>query len=351
MPWDSSNGVPWAIGGGSAMPAEILRLVSWAALGGQEGVFASADMRVQALETPGTQIRVLPGACSIGNRALNASKELYVCRLFSQALVDIAPTGAGAGRSDLIVAEVQNPYISGEPWQIPEDPVNGPYNTITVITNVAATVKSVKDLNLGRSCITLARVDIPPSTGTIIPAYIKDLRTVVNPMTGAVQPPDDGGDGDAGGGTGTNPGGTGSDGDDDDGDPLTSTQTSYIPWPFTGAFDINVPDWANFADITLTVIAAQVRLDPGTSFLLGFLRLIFGGVPLSEQSFACNSSGRQDLTWTQSNIPIPANQRGSVQHIHLTSRMLSGLHAGRLLSTKSTKIKIDYTFKQKPGTD
>ena len=348
MSWD--DGVPWAIGGGSAMPAEILRLVSWAALGGQEGVFSSADLRISALETPGTSIRAMPGACSIGNRALNASKELYVGRLFSQDEVPITPTGAGSGRSDLIVAQVENPYISGEPWQIPEDPANGPYIFTRVISNVAATVKSVKDLNLGISAITLCRVDIPPSTGTVIQSMIKDLRTVVNPMTGAVQPPDDGGDGDDGDPVVVCPGGDGDDGDNDDGDACESTQTSYVPWPFTGNVDIPVPEWANYADITVTVISAQVRFD-GANFLLGFLRLIFGGIPQEEQSWAANSEGRQDIVWQKVNLPVPANQRGTTQHFHLTCRMLSGLGSGRLLSTKSTKIRFDIKFKQRPGTD
>jgi len=347
MSWD--DGVPWAIGGGSAMPAEILRLVSWAALGGQEGVFSSADLRISALETPGTSIRALPGACSVGNRALNASKELYVGRLFSQDVVAIAPTSA-TGRSDLIVVQVENPYISGEPWNIPEDPANGPYIFTRVISNVAATVKKVADLNLGISAITLARIDIPPSTGTVIQSMIKDLRTVVNPMTGAVQPPDDGGDGDDGDPVVICPGGDGDDDGDDDNDPLESTQTSYIPWPFTGNTDINIPSWANYADITVTVISALADSGGGSwGGLFGFIRLILGGIAQEEQSFACNTEGRQDIVWQKTNVPIPAAQRGTTQHFHLTHRMLSG--AGRLLSTRSTKIRFDVKFKQRPGTD
>jgi hypothetical protein len=347
MTWD--DGVPWAIGGGSAMPAEILRLVSWAALGGQEGVFSSSDLRISALETPGTSIRALPGACSIGNRALNASKELYIQRLFSQDVVAISPTSA-SGRSDLIVAQVENPYISGEPWQIPEDPANGPYIFTRVISNVAATVKSVGSLNLGISAITLARIDIPPSTGTIIQSMIKDLRTVVNPMTGAVQPPTDGGDGDDGDPVVVCPGGDGDDDGDDDNDPLESTQTSYIPWPFTGNTDINVPTWANYADITVTVLSALAHNGGGSwGGLFGFIRLILGGIAQEEQSFACNTEGRQDIVWQKVNVPIPADKRGTTQHFHLTHRMVSG--AGRLLSTKSTKIRFDVKFKQRPGTD
>jgi len=349
MSWD--DGVPWAIGGGSAMPAEILRLVSWAALGGQEGVFSSSGLRVQALETPGTAIRAMPGACSVGNRALNASEELYIGRLFSQDVVEINPTGAGAGRSDLVVIQVENPYISGEPWQIPEDPANGPYIFTRVIQNVAATVKAVKDLNLGISAITLCRIDIPQSTGTIIPAYIKDLRTVVNPMTGAVQPPiDGGGDGDDGDPVVVCPGGPGDDDGDDDDDPLTSTQTSYLNWPFTAAVDIPIPTWANYADATITVISALVQT-PSIGGLFGFLRLVLGGIFQEEQSFACNTDGRQDIVWAKTNIPIPAAMRGTTQHWHLQHRMRESFGSGRMWSTRSTKIKFDVTFKQRPGTD
>jgi hypothetical protein len=348
MSWD--DGVPWAIGGGSAMSAEILRLVAWAALGGQEGVFSSVSCRVQALETPGTSIRVMPGACSIGNRALGGTEELYIARHRTEDVVPIEPTGAGAGRSDLIVVEVQNPFISGEPWQIPEDEVNGPYVFTTVIQNVDPSVRSVQELNLGRSCITLARIDIPPSTGTIIGSYIKDLRTVVNPMTGAVQPPDDGGDGDDGDPVVVCPGGDDDDDTDDPSDPLESTQTSYVPWPFTAGVDVAVPEWANYADVVVTVLSARVHFD-GASWLGGFIRLIFGGIAQEEQSWACNSEGRQDIVWQKTNMEIPAAKRGTTQHFHLTHRMLTGMGVGRLMSTRSTKIRFDIKFKQRPGTD
>ena len=347
MAWN--DGVPWAIGGGSEIDAEIGRLIAWKALNGQEGIFTAGDLHVDPLVVPGASIRVSPGACGILNRALGARSEAYIGRLPSEDVIGINPTGGGSGRSDLVIARVENPYISGEPWAAPSDVAHGPYIFTRVIENVAPTVKSVHSLNLGYSAITLARVDIPPSTGTIIASYVKDLRTLVNQGTGGTQPPVDGGDGDDGGPVVVCPGGTGDDGDNDDGDKLPVTQTTLVAWPFTAAINVDIPVWANFADIDIEIQNVQVR----SGSLFGFLRMILGGLALSEQPFAANWPGatcRQHIPLHYANTPIPAAIRGTTQAWHLEARMLAAIGgSGKLISTKSTKIKYAVTFKQRPS--
>ena len=131
-----------------------------------------------------------------------------------------------------------------------------------------------------------------------------------------------------------------------------ASQRSFVAWPFTGNTDFNIPIWANFADITVTVIGALAQSSGGVwGGLFGFIRLILGGIAQEEQTFACNTEGRQDIVWQKVDQPIPLAQRGTTQHFHLTHRMLTGFHDGKLLSTKSTKIRFDVKFKQKPGTD
>lgn len=345
MAWN--DGVPWAIGGGSEIDAEIGRLIAWKALNGQEGIFTAGDLHVDPLAVPGASIRVAPGACGILNRALGARSEAYVARLPSEDVIAIEPTGGGSGRSDLIIARVENPYISGEPWGTPGDVAKGPYIFTRVVSNVAPTVTSVHSLNLGYSAITLARVDIPPSTGTVIGSMIKDLRTLVNQGTGGTQPPAGGGDGTDGDPVVVCPGGSGDDGDNDDGDKLPVTQTTLVAWPFTAAIPVDIPIWANFADIDITIQNVQVR----SGSLFGFLRLILGGFHLGEQSFAANWPGatcRQDIPLHYTNEPIPASIRGTTQQWHLEARMLADIGgSGKLISTKSTKIKYAVTFKQR----
>jgi hypothetical protein len=344
-----SDGVPWAIGGGAEHGAEMARLLAWAAIGGQEGVFSSVDLQVQALAVPGAGIRVLPGSCGILNRALNASKEAYLQRLFTQDEVATNPTGAGGGRSDLVIASVENPTISGEPWPIPPDIAHGPYIFTRVLENVGSGVKSVHALNLGYSAITLARIDYPASTGTVTQAMIKDLRTVVNPLTGGTQPADDGG------GEGPPgdpppvvcPGGGGDDGDNDDGDLIPANQTTSIPWPFTANWDIQVPDWATHFDAKIEVKGVQIRLGS----LGGFLGLLVDGLLQHEARWRCDWPGattRQTLPLVLTNKEVPVAWRGTTRHWHLTNRMLSGLGAGRLISTQATTIVAEIHFKQRP---
>jgi len=347
---DWTDGVPWAIGGGSAIPAETLRLLAWISLGGVEGVFSTGDCRVDALPVPGTAIRMLPGACAIGNRALNASKEMYIGRTYSEVELDIPPTDGTGGRSDLIIARVENPNISGEPWGYPEDIADGPYIFTRRIANVSPAVTKLTDLNLGYSGITLARIDIPPSTGTITLSMIKDLRTLVNPVTGT-EPPEDGGDEDENECTHHCPGGDGDDGDNDDGDGCAFNQTSYLNWPFTAQIDIRIPAWATHADVSAIVQNAQVRHVTGSSPLLGFIRLLLGSLALEQQPFAANSSGRQDLQWAVRNLPIPVELRGTTQRWKLQVKMNAAQAVGLLLSTFSTKIRFDFKFKRRPTNE
>lgn len=348
MSTDWTDGVPWAVGGGSAIPAETLRLLAWIALGGVEGVFSTGDCRIDALAVPGTAVRMLPGACAIGNRALGGSKEMYIARTFSEVELDIPPTDGTGPRSDLIIARVENPNISGEPWGYPADIADGPYIFTRRVPNVSPSVTKLADLNLGYSGITLARIDIPASTGTITASMIKDLRTVTNPMTGT-QPPEDGGDEDEDECCFHCPGGDGDDGDNDDGDGLPNNQTAYLNWPFTGQVDIRIPAWATHADVTITVENAQIRLGTGnTEGLFGALRLLIGTLAQEAQTFAVNKSGRQNLSWAVRNLPIPAGIRGTTQRWKLQAKMNPGVALGLLLSTLSTRIRFDVKFKRRP---
>lgn len=329
MAWD--DGVPWAIGGGSKLQAEMLRLVAWMNLGGNEGVFSSTDLEVKPLSVPGTGIRVMPGACGILNRALNASKEAYLARLFAQDLVDINPTGAGVGRSDLIIARIENPYISGEPWNLPEpeDRDDGPYVFTRVIEGVPSNTKTVAELGLGYSAIPLARVDIPASTGTIIPAYLTDLRTVVNPFTGGVQGPG------SGGGT-TNPPPDGS---------LGISDTDPIPFPFSSPWQLTIPPQATHADITVTITGIKVVGGTRT----GVWHLDITGIGASSDKPFTWVEGRNSFVFSLPDYPIPAALRGTTVAAKLLGRS-TGSGTGTASGDLSTQIVCKADFKQKPET-
>jgi hypothetical protein len=180
MAWDS---VPWFVGGGAQHSPEVARLMAYAATSGAEGIVTPGDLKVRALAVPGGSVRVAAGAALVKNRATGGTSQTYVARNPIEDVVAIGPTGSGAGRVDLIVAQIEDPFMAGEPWQNPSDPRVGPYVYTRVIPNVPAGTKSLQDIPAysGRSAITLARVDIPASTGTITSAMITDLRKLALP--------------------------------------------------------------------------------------------------------------------------------------------------------------------------
>ena len=170
--------VPWFIGSNGALHSpEVARSLAYAATGGGEGVVSPLDMRVVALGVPGASVGILPGGAVMLNRSPGASYQSYVDRVLATEFLAIGATG-GVARHDLIVRRVQDPDYPG--WNVPADPVNGPYATYAVITGVSANCTTAKELNLNYPAIALARIDIPPLTGAIQQGHIVDLRKMAN---------------------------------------------------------------------------------------------------------------------------------------------------------------------------
>lgn len=179
--WDP---VPWFVGGGALHSAEVARLVAYMAFNGNEGIVEAPDLAVRELAVPGSAVRVMPGACAIHNRAVGGEYQAYAGRLPTQDQVSIGATDSSGPRSDLIVAQAENPHIPGEPYQQPADPTVGPYIFTRVIPDVPSTTRSVRELvtaDYNPSAITLARVDMPVSTATVAQSYITPLRFMANP--------------------------------------------------------------------------------------------------------------------------------------------------------------------------
>lgn len=93
--------------------ASAARVQTYAAFNGREGVVGATDLRVLELGTPGTSIRVMPGTAGILNRALGGTGEEYAVKLPSETNVAVTATGGGGGRSDLVIARVENPFKIG----------------------------------------------------------------------------------------------------------------------------------------------------------------------------------------------------------------------------------------------
>ncbi len=181
MTWDS---VPWFVGGGAHHSPEVARLLAYAATSGAQGIVTPGDLRVEPLAVPGSSVRVLAGACLILSKAAGGAQQTYVGRNPSEDVKGIAATGSGAGRSDLIVAQIKDPFMPGEPWADPADVTVGPYISTEIIPNVSPTTTTVPS---GVSGIPLARIDIPANTATITKEMIRDLRYLALPRSLTVQ--------------------------------------------------------------------------------------------------------------------------------------------------------------------
>jgi hypothetical protein len=302
--WDN---VPWFVGGGAEHSPEVARLMAYVAFRGNEGVLAAGDLKVTALAIPGGAVRVAPGACSILNRATGGAYQAYAGRLPSEdSGVSVPPTGAGAGRSDLVVARVEDPFLPGEPWADPSDPKVGPYIYTRVIPNVPSSTTSVAGLGLGYSAIALARIDLPATTGTVTDAMIVDLRKIANPRRERAV--------------------------------FTTTQgssqalssASFVSWPSAGSWSVTIPGWATQAIIRGNVggvpIPALSSTAAGTVY--GQLRASLGGTATNwtpwDETVPAGANVDRKFWACADTITIPAAARGTTATIRLEALRSGG---------------------------
>lgn len=327
MTWDS---VPWMVGGGAHHSVNVARNVSYAAFGGREGIVNPPDLEVRELAVPGTSVRVLPGTCGILNRAAGARDEMYVGRLPVEDTVAIAATTAGSGRSDLIVARVEDPHLAGEPWAAPADPETGPYIYTRVISNVPASTTTAHELGLGHSMVALARIDLPPSTGTVTQDMIVDLRlmgqTRVHREFNLVAPSET----------------------------ETLTTSSFTNWPDEANFTLDVPEWAT--DVKVRAFLAGIKYggdgdNNGSGWNVnGELRIQIGqqsGDANYSQATQYNmsvDSGRDRgvLMCGAPKMDIPLDLRGTRTTIRIEGKKISGSTA--LEADNKSMVSIDVEF-------
>lgn len=177
------DSTPWFVGGGAQHSPEVARLLAYSATSGAEGVVEPPSLRVTAQATPNGTVSVRPGAALILNRYAGGGQQTYVLRNASATSVEIPATGAGASRTDAIIARVLDPQYEGS---APADPVTFQYSSIERIGSVPANLTDIKQLNLAYPAVLLARIQIPASTGTITNGMITDLREVAIPRRESV---------------------------------------------------------------------------------------------------------------------------------------------------------------------
>lgn len=315
--------VPWFVGGGATHSPEVARLLAYAATGGAEGVIEGADLKVVPLATPGGAVRILPGACVIRARSAAGARQSYIARAPSETRLDITPTTSGAGRSDLIVARIEDPNVAGENYPAPTDPAAGPYVFPRVIPNVPAGTTRLQDVSGygGSSAVTLARVDLPASTGTITSGTIVDLRKLAQNRSARSLSVDIA-------------------------VPQVAKFESFADtqWP-TNTAAVDVPEWAtHFTGI----VQLNQFLQTGGSEYVAF-RIKLGTITSATTNADIDSlqtAAQHGSVTIAIGDAIPAAMRGTRQTVSVIAKRMSSSEPGRFSLDSSSQIVFDMQFRE-----
>lgn len=326
MPWDS---VPWAVRNGTTSP-ELGRLLAHVAFNGNAGIVGAADLKVSQLATPGAAVLVAPGACAIPCRAAGQAYQAYAGRMATQDQADVTAVGAGGSRSDMVVARVEDPTLSGEPWQTPIDIPNGPYIFTRVLANVgAAAVASHKAATdylaaQGMSAIPLAGITRAASATTVLQANLVDLRRIANARRDRQM-------------FTVNPGAV-----------ANLTSATYGNW--FGSWQVEIPVWAVRAVVAVNI--GGVRLDrtstSASGTANGAVRVQLGTLLTQAAAYdfettPSNAVGRYTVA-AGDTLAIPAGDRGQVRTLTIQGNKAGGNK--NVYADTATFATVDIEFQE-----
>jgi len=218
---------PYAVDG-ATLSSQLLRIVAFHAVGGDEGIAEKGDLKVTASGTPDGNVHVAAGGALIRNRYNGGSGQSYAAYNQGEDVAAVPATTAGGGRTDLVVARIVDPqYDAEQPAPGAEDTFS--YVRTHVITGVPAGTTSAAALNLGYPAIALARITRGASTGIVTSAQITDLRKLARPRDQEFithLPTNQAGDN------------------------LNAALDTYERFPDQALYTVAVPDWAVTAQVT-----------------------------------------------------------------------------------------------------
>lgn len=314
----------WFIGGGAEHSPESARRALYASTGGAEGVGGIDDLKVVPLAVPGGGVRILTGSALIRSGYAYGETQTYMGTVYEQETVSVAATGSGAGRSDMVVLRVEDPYAGGSPWPVPADPATAPYLHIRVISGVPADATRVQDVpgHDTDTAIALARIDIPASTGTIAAGMITDLRRLGQPRrlsTLAYVPV-----------------------------PAVTDLVSatLVPWPASTAVQVEVPEWATHAYVDGEIVNYQTRNNPVAGTLRARLDTAgSGGVEAMSSPLYYNEQYAGDTRLSRpvgGKITIPPELRGQVRNLRMVGLRNGG--TGFLRASTDALVRWNVTW-------
>lgn len=329
--------------------AQAIRLLAYSAVEGRQGVLDKAHLSVAALPTPAGAIQVLPGGYSVLAKHLGGDFEAYVGKFSVAEQVAVSPTSSSGPRTDLVIARIENPYVSGAGvWAVPVDAVNGPYAAIRVIEGVPPNTCDVTGYNNTWSSITLARITRAANTGVVAQADITDLRSLAklggerlvvinNPP--ATPPPIA-----QQYWTESTP--------IDNGNQFLGSSVAWTDFPTQATWQVPVPSWATGMDMNILYNPAI------TGSLWGQMRLVAGpsadpgGVIPTEYdvNFPGGPGPARETLMIGGTFYLAPALRGTVVTMKLQAKSNdnSATHPGKLVCSRGTRIAIWLNMKRSP---
>lgn len=332
-------------------PASAVRLLAFAAMEGQEGVVENTDLRVTSLPAPSGAIRVMPGAYVVRAKHTGGEKEAYAGKVVEAEDISVNPTAADAGRTDLVILRIENPYVAGSgSWAQPADPLNGPYAHIRVIEGVPANTQSVVYWNNTWTAITLARITRGPNRTTVEQNEITDLRQLAAIDNDQITEPDP---------PTTDPPpiaqpfymdivNENTTSDDD----TLNIEDSWQVWPDDATWNVPIPSWATHAEVFLQLTGIRQE----NAGIWGNCRVqIDGGVATTTPvafDFTDDETGfTRHTLLAASTVQLPASLRGKTKQFRAQTYIEDREGSGQLRWTRGSAAILQIVFKKAPSSD
>ncbi|MFD7764078.1 hypothetical protein, partial [Streptomyces microflavus] len=246
----------------------------------------------------------------------------YAARMATTELVDIEPTAADGPRSDLIVARVEDPY-GGEVWPEPADPTVGPYVFTRVIPDVPIGTTSIRDIEPDSTAITLARIDLEASTGSVTAPRIVDLRQMARPRTESRRlylhsawPT---------------------------GDELGPVTDIWEEFPLGARWTQVVPEWATHVGVHTQITGVH---HPNSTTARGELRVYAGDERGPGMPYLAEAAGRIGLQAGHTFL-VPPEARGEILAVGVEGKGTVGV-TGVLRADAGTVLAVDIVYSQAP---
>lgn len=303
--------VPWFIGvEGVQHSAEVARMLPYMVAGDRSGVVAPGDLKVQPLSTPGAGVRVMPGGAILKNVFPGGGQQAYMARNPQATNLTVAATGSNAGRTDLVVARIDDPQYQG---QTPPDVNDYGYARLEVLQGRSSAA------GLSYPVVELATIVIPANTATITAGMIRDRRDLAQGRTQRFI---------------------------EMSHPSSTTDITGSSYHTVGAINVPVPEWAT---------VAKVKADlSGVPVLRGWVSGQFNGVfpgqalePTWVRGHAYSTSHAGSISgFTALQFAVPSAWQGTVQPFSFRVRRESDADNGLMRVDAGSTLSLDVTFEE-----